>query len=121
MSIAQIFIEDLEVEAILGVYDEERVTPQRVLINLVLWTDISQAAVSDALEDAVNYDALTQRVAAYVQAAHCQLIERLVHELADLILQEYTAVFQVQVRVDKPDVLPQTRTVGVALTRTRDR
>ncbi len=119
MALAQIFIEDLRVDAILGVYDHERVTPQRVLVNLVLWVDIRHAAVSDALVDAVDYDKLTQQVTAWVQASRCQLVERLVSELADLVLRQHTAVSQVKVRVDKPDALPQTRTVGIALTRSR--
>ena len=119
MALAKIFIEDLLIEAILGVYDHERVTPQRVVVNLVLWVDISYAVVSDALADAVDYDKLTQQVTAWVQTSRCQLVERLVSELADLVLREHTAVSQVKVRVDKPDALPQTRTVGIALTRTR--
>ena len=116
---AKIIIEDLVLEAILGVYEHERVTPQRVVVNLVLWTDIGRAAVSDELADALDYDALVQRVTAYVQATHFQLIERLVSELADFVLREYTAVSKIKIRIDKPDALPQTRTVGLQITRTR--
>lgn len=119
MTLAKIIIEDIVVTGILGAYAPERVTPQKIIINIVLWVDISRAAVSDALEDAVNYDELVQMVIAHVQQARAYLIERLVSELADLVLHTHTAVEKVTIRVDKPDVLPQVRTVGVELTRQR--
>lgn len=119
MSLAQIFIEDLEVEAILGVYAHERETAQRVVVNVVLWVDILAAARSDALQDAVDYEALAQKVIAHVQSSRCQLVERLVVELAELVLREYTAVVKVKIRVDKPEALPYTRTVGLEFVQNR--
>jgi 7,8-dihydroneopterin aldolase/epimerase/oxygenase len=118
-TLAKVFIEDLVVEAIVGVYPAERVTPQRVVVNLLLWVDIAPAIASDAVGDAVDYEAVALRVMGVVQTAQTQLLERLAHEVAEVVLREFTAVDKLRLRLDKPDILPYTHTVGVELVRRR--
>jgi 7,8-dihydroneopterin aldolase/epimerase/oxygenase len=118
-TLAKVFIEDLVVEAIVGVYPAERVTPQRVVVNLLLWVDIAPAIASDEVGDAVDYEAVALRVMGVVQTAQTQLLERLAHEVAEVVLCEFTAVSKLRLRLDKPDILPYTHTVGVELVRRR--
>ena len=112
----KIYIRDLTVECIVGTKPSERVEKQRVLINIVLETDISFAARSDHIEDTLNYKVLKDRVVEMVAQSQCYLIERLASRIADLCLADRRAR-GVTVTVDKPDALTGARSVGVEISR----
>lgn len=113
----KIIIKDLRVRGILGIHPHERDVAQNLLINIVMFTDIRRAAMTDGIENAINYEAVAQRVIAHVETASDFLTERLATHIADLILTEF-AVERVQVRVEKPDILPFA-SVGVEIERSR--
>ena len=115
----RIFIRDLRLRAIIGVDDVERERPKEILLNLELETDLTAAARSDALEDAVDYQALTEQVARHVQASRHRLLERLADSVAQLVLESFPAVDAVTVRADKPGALPSADSVAVQIRRTR--
>ncbi|MCF6278178.1 MAG: dihydroneopterin aldolase [Anaerolineales bacterium] len=112
----KILITNLRARGILGVYARERVTPQDMLLNITLYTDTRQAAVSDALEDCVNYDALSQKVRAHAESAQRQTVEALAEDIAAICLAE-DGVKKVRVRVEKPDALDFVDKVGVEIKR----
>jgi FolB domain-containing protein len=64
----KIIIKDLLLRGIIGINPEERVKEQDILINMVIYADIRQAAQSDAIEDAVDYKSITKRVIDHVEA-----------------------------------------------------
>ena len=115
----RIFVRDLLVRAILGVNPEERVNRQDVLVNLEMVSDVRAAAASDRIEDAVNYRSITKRVIERVESGSDRLVERLVEDLAAMILAEFP-VEEVTVRVEKPGALRFARSVGIEITRRRD-
>ncbi len=112
----KIFIQNLRLQAILGVYPHERVQPQTVRIDLILETDTRPAAFSDDLADCVDYDALSQRIRQHVRAAARQTVEALAQDVANLCLQT-PRVERVTVRISKPEALPDVENVGVEITR----
>lgn len=114
----RIEISDLLLRCIVGINAEERKNKQDVLINIVMWADTRAAAVSDAIEDAVNYRTITKQVIAYVEPSQFMLVERLAAGIAEICLRE-PRVTQVQVRVEKPGALRFARSVGVTIIRTR--
>ena len=114
----QIQIEDLVVRTIIGIYDRERDRCQEVTINLTLWTDTRSAARSDDIEQAVDYRALTKTVIDHVKDSRCMLLERLVEEIAILIL-ENRSIVATRVKVEKPGALRYSRSVGIEIFRTR--
>jgi FolB domain-containing protein len=116
----QIFIKDLLVRGILGINPEEREKLQDILINVVLYADIRQAAATDAIEDAVNYKSISKRIIDHVEASSDFLVEKLVTDLARIILCENENVVRVQVRVEKPGALRFARSVGIEIDRTRE-
>lgn len=116
----QIFIKDLLVRGILGINPEEREKLQDILINVVLYADIRQAAATDAIEDAVNYKSISKRIIDHVEASSDFLVEKLVTDLARIILCENENVTRVQVRVEKPGALRFARSVGIEIDRTRE-
>lgn len=115
----KIIIKDLLVRGILGINPDERVKLQDILINVTLFVDIQAAAASDTIEDAVNYKAITKRVIEHVEASSDFLVERLVTDLARIILEEFNGVERVQLRVEKPGALRFAASVGVEIERAR--
>jgi len=115
----QIIIKDLLLRGIIGINPDERVKQQDILINIVIYADIRQAAASDAIEDAVDYKAITKRVIDHVENSADFLVEKLVTDIARLILSEFQ-VERVRVRVEKPGALRFTQSVGIEIERSRD-
>jgi FolB domain-containing protein len=116
----KIIIKDLLVRGILGINPEEREKLQDILINVALYADIRQAAGTDAIEDAVNYKSISKRIIDHVESSSDFLVEKLVTDLARIILCENEQVQRVQVRVEKPGALRFARSVGIEIDRSRD-
>jgi len=114
---AKITIEDLEVRYRVGVPDEERAQPQRLLLTIEMDCDFAAAICSDSLADTVDYHAVCQRLLKHGHERSWKLIERLADDLARLILEEFEPD-QVRVVVKK-FVIPEARLVSVSVTRTR--
>ena len=114
----RIFIRDLMVRGILGIKPDERQNRQDVLVNIELLADTRTAARSDDIGDAVNYRNIAKRVIAHIEEAQDFLVEKLVNDLASMILED-PAVLEVTVRVEKPGALRFARSVGVEVTRGR--
>ncbi|HBA86130.1 MAG TPA: dihydroneopterin aldolase [Verrucomicrobia bacterium] len=114
----KIFIRDLALRCIVGIYPEERREKQDVIVNIVLEADLSPAARTDRIEDAVNYKEIKQSVRAMVEESQFFLIERLAGRIASLCLDN-PKVMNVTVTVDKPGALRFTRSVAVEITRSR--
>jgi len=85
----KIFLEDLKVDTIIGIYDWERETPQTLRFDLEMDWDIRTAAASDAIEDTLDYGAISQTIVAFVEKSAYQLIETLAEDLASLLLAQY--------------------------------
>ena len=114
-----IHIRDLSIRCIIGIFPEERVTLQEVVLNLRLGTDaISAAARSDDIADTIDYKALKQRIRALVEASSFNLIETLADRVAALCLED-PRTLEVRVTVDKPGALRFARSVAVEVTRRR--
>jgi FolB domain-containing protein len=117
----QIFIVDLVARGIIGLNDWERQTPQEILINLVLFTDLRKAGESDDLHDSVDYRAVAKKVMAHAETTHRLTVEALAADLAKLCLEE-AHVEKVRVRVEKPGAVRFAKSVGVEIEREkRDR
>lgn len=114
-----IFIERLAVDTVIGVYDWERNTRQRVFIDLDIDFDIRDAAADDAVAQTLDYKAVADRVGAFVRSARFRLVETLAEEVARLVMTEFD-VDLVAVGVDKPQALPNARSVGVRIVRRRE-
>jgi dihydroneopterin aldolase len=117
--ISKITITDLEVFYCVGVTDEERAKPQRLLVTVDMALDFSSAATSDRIEKTINYQQVAEEVLKYGEGRNWKLIERLASNLADFVLAEYHPE-AVLVEVKK-FVVPQARHVSVSVTKTRQR
>ena len=110
---------DLEVFYCVGVPDEERAQPQRLLLTVDLAHDFGTAATADELGDTIDYYAVTQRLLRFGDGVHWKLIETLAVDVAQMILEEFGPP-SVTVEVKK-FIIPQARHVSVRVTRARSR
>ena len=114
-----IFLKELEIETIIGIFDWEREVRQTVSIDLEMPVDAKRAAKTDRIEDSVNYKAVAKAVIALVEESRYQLIETMAEEIAQLILADH-GVAWVRVSVSKPGAIRHSRNVGVRLERHAD-
>lgn len=114
----QIFIKDLLTRGIIGITDDERAKPQDILVNVVIFTDISKAGKTDNVEDSVNYRTIAKRIFAFVEKGKRHTVEALATDLAELCL-EHPAVKKVRIRVEKPGAVRFSTSVGVEIERER--
>lgn len=114
---ARIAIVDLEVQYCVGVTDQERAKPQRLLLTIDMTLDFSAAALTDRVEKTIDYQRVVDALLQFGKGRSWRLLEKLVSNIADHILAEYEpdSVF-VEV---KKFVIPQARYVAVSLTRGR--
>jgi dihydroneopterin aldolase len=85
-----------------GVFPEENKLGQQFIVDLELALDLEQAAVADDLDSTVNYAELYALVKSITEGKPFKLIEALAGGIASEVLQAYTRVNEVAVRVTKP-------------------
>ncbi len=111
-----IFLHDLRVETVIGIWGWERKIRQTVAIDLDMAADIRKAAASDSVDDTLNYKAVSKRVQQFVGESSYQLVETLAENVAATILDEFDVAW-VRVKVNKPGAIRGARDVGVLIER----
>lgn len=114
---SKITITDLEVYFHVGVPDEERAKPQRLLLTVEMIYDFSSAATTDRITKTIDYCAVSQQIMALGKGRNWKLIEKLATDVADLVLGEFQPS-AVSVTVKK-FILPQAAHVSVSLSKQR--
>jgi dihydroneopterin aldolase len=112
----KIFIHALKTEAIIGIFDWERQVRQTVVIDLEFSADIRKAALSDSIDDTLNYKRVAKQVLSFVEASHFHLVETLSEHIAMLIIQDF-GVSWVRVALSKPGAIRGSRDVGIIIER----
>lgn len=112
----KIIIKGLKLDCIIGINKWERNQKQPVIIDIVVYTDISQAADSDNLDNTVNYKEIYDLVVNVVQKSDYFLVEALAEEIANICLKNFK-IKKVQVKVLKPNALRLAESAGVEIER----
>jgi dihydroneopterin aldolase len=112
----RLFVRELRVEAIIGFWEWERRVKQIVSIDLEIATDAKAAARADAVEAALNYERLAERVLEFVGASEFKLVETLAEAIAKIVVTEFGAPWA-KVSVAKPGAIPRARDVGIVIER----
>ncbi|MBN4079394.1 dihydroneopterin aldolase [Beggiatoa alba] len=111
-----IFLHDLTIETIIGIYDWERKEKQSIILDLDMGADIAAAARTDAIEDTLNYKAVAKRLIDFVGDSEFQLVETLAERVAEIVLNEFDVKW-VRLRVNKKGAVRYAGDVGVVIER----
>jgi len=114
----RVFVRDLVLSCSIGVYDHEKLAPQRVRLNVDVTAREPGAALDDDIGKVVSYDDLVRRIRSVACEGHINLVETLAERVAALCLADERVVL-VRVRVEKPDVIVDASGVGVEIERRR--
>lgn len=111
-----IFLTELKIETIIGIYDWERRIKQTIILDVEMATDVSRAAATDAIEDALDYKAISKRLIDFISASEFQLVETLAEHTAQLLLTEFN-IRWLRLRLNKTGAIRGARDVGVIIER----
>lgn len=111
-----IIIDGLRVDAIIGIYDWERVMTQAIIIDMALFTDVTDVAQTQDLSQGINYKAVCEQVSKWVQDKKFELLETLVEYVSKQLLDNWP-ISKVSIRAVKPNAITLADAVGVQITR----
>ena len=111
-----VFIDDLRIDTVIGIYDWERRTRQPIALDVEMAFDNTKPAASDAIGDTLDYKAVSKRLIALVEGSSFQLVETLAERCAAMIREEFDAGW-VRLKVSKPGAVRGARAVGVVIER----
>ena len=114
-----VFIRDLRIETVIGVYDWERKIRQTISLDLEMATDIRPAAASDHIDDTLDYKSVAKRLIQFVGDSEFQLVETLAQRCADILLNEFHVPW-LRLRLSKPGAVTGSQDVGVLIERSRE-
>ncbi|KRG68372.1 dihydroneopterin aldolase [Pseudoxanthomonas dokdonensis] len=112
----RVFIDQLDVDAVIGVYDWERDIRQRLQLDIEMGFDNRIPAASDDVADTLDYDAISRRLSAYVAQSQFALVETLAERCAQLLQDEF-GVRWLRIKLSKPGAVGNARAVGVLIER----
>jgi dihydroneopterin aldolase len=112
----RVFIENLTVETVIGIYDWEREIRQAVSLDLEMDFDIRAAASSDAIENTLDYKAVSKRLIHFIEQSQFQLVEALAEHCAAIVLDEFP-VRRLKLKLSKPGAVRGSSAVGVIIER----
>ena len=111
-----IFLRNLKIDTVIGIYDWERRIKQTVILDLEMATDIKKAAKSDDIADTLDYKAIAMRVFSFVEESEYKLVETLAERIAEIIVNEFKVPW-VKLSLNKIGAIRGARDVGVIIER----
>jgi len=111
-------IERLELDCVIGINPWERLTKQRITIDIEINADLSAAGASDAIEDTINYRTISKAVTSAVEESSYGLVEALAARVAEICLEDERAQ-SVEITVRKPGAVRKADAVGVIVRRSK--
>ena len=112
----RVFVENLIVETVIGIFDWEREIRQAVSLDLEMEFDIRKAAASDSIEDTLDYKAVSKRLIRFIEQSEFQLVETLAEKCAGIVLAEFP-VSRLRLKLSKPGAVRGSSAVGVIIER----
>lgn len=99
-----------------GVYDHEKLEPQRIIVSVDLMVADDYHGATDELLDVLDYGRIVNTIESIVKAEHVNLIETLAERIAQKCLAD-KHVFAARIKIEKPDPFPDARSVGIEIER----
>jgi len=111
-----VFIRDLQIETVIGIYDWERKVKQFISLDIDMATDIQKAASSDNIDDTLSYKTVAKRLIEFVEESEYELVEALAEKICQIILQEFDVPW-LRLTLNKPGAVRGSKSVGVMIER----
>lgn len=115
----KIFIRGLSVETLIGIHAWEQRTPRPLIFDLELGTDIREAASSDNVRDAIDYQAVSEAVAKFTQENPVGLLETLAERLSRQLFRQFP-ILSLKLSINKPGAVAGVKAMGVEIDRRRE-
>lgn len=112
----KVFIKELTTFASIGVYDWEHQIQQKLIFNIEMAWDFTQASQTDDVQFCLNYAEVAQKVLDFSRSRHFNLVEALASQLADKLQQEYKLSW-LRIELHKPKAVAEASSVGVIVER----
>ena len=113
-----VFVRDLDLMALIGIYEHEKTDPQRIIVNIDLSVMEGEGPKDDDIGHVVSYEIVVKKVEQIIAEGHINLVETLCEKIAAACLRD-KRVAAARVRVEKPDIIKNARSVGVEIERQR--
>ena len=113
-----VFVRDLDLMATIGIYDQEKIKPQRIIVNIDLSVSEGTNPGADDIRNVVSYEIIVKKVEAIIAQGHVNLVETLAELFAAACLKD-RRVMAARVRIEKPDIIPNAKSVGIEIERIR--
>ncbi len=111
-----VFITDLDIDTVIGIYDWEREIKQTVRLNIEMSADVAKAALTDHIDDTLDYKAVAKRLISFVEQSEFGLVETLAERCTEIIRNEFPVQW-VRFRLDKLGAVTGSRSVGILIER----
>jgi dihydroneopterin aldolase len=111
-----VYLRDLRIDTVIGIYDWERRTRQTIILDLEMSADIARAAATDHIDDTLNYKAVAKRLIDFVGNSDFQLVETLAERCTEIIREEF-GVKWVRLTLNKKGAVRGATDVGVIIER----
>ncbi len=111
-----VYIRDLKIETVIGIFDWERRIRQTVSLDLEMATDIRKAAASDDIKDALDYKAVSKRLISFISESEFLLVETMAEKIASIVREEFQVPW-LRLRLSKPGAVRGSQDVGVIIER----
>jgi 7,8-dihydroneopterin aldolase/epimerase/oxygenase len=111
-----VYLNDLRIKTIIGIYDWERRTKQIVILDIEMGADILKASQTDSIENTLDYKAVAKRLFAFIGESEFQLVETLAENVASILINEFNVPW-CKIRLNKKGAVRGVRDVGVIIER----
>jgi len=111
-----VYIRELNIKTVIGIFDWERSIKQTVSLDLEMGTDIAKAAATDHINDTLDYKAVSKRLIAFIEASEFQLVETMAERVTEIVREEFSVPW-VRLRLSKPGAVRGAKDVGVVIER----
>ncbi len=111
-----VYIKQLKIETVIGIFDWEREIKQQVCLDIDMAVDISAAAAGEDIESTVSYKTVSDRLIEFVGKSEFLLVETMAEEIASLLKKEFSLPWM-RIRVGKPTAIQDASEVGVLIER----
>ena len=115
----KILINDLTLDAFIGIHDFEKKKKQKIAISLSLDVNDNISGIEHKIENFVSYEHIVADIKSILKSGHIDLLETLGEKIVDLCFMD-ERVMTIKLKLEKLEVFKETRSVGIEIFRKKN-